>query len=55
LAGGKGFRGRLENINVDKLNNAIGHLDIEKQSTFHRRVVREVLALYGRRTRLSGN
>jgi len=48
LKPGRGFHGRLENINVDKQNNAIGHLDIEKQPAFHRRVVREVLALYRR-------
>ena len=50
LTAGKGFHGRLENINVDRLNNAIGHLDIEKQPAFHRRVISEVLALYGRRS-----
>jgi pimeloyl-ACP methyl ester carboxylesterase len=50
LSPGKGFHGRLENINVDKLNGAIGHLDIEKQASFHKRVIREVLALYGRRS-----
>ncbi len=50
LASGRGFHGRLENINVDKLNSAIGHLDIEKQAAFHRQVIREVLALYGRRS-----
>jgi pimeloyl-ACP methyl ester carboxylesterase len=50
LSPAKGFKGTLENINVDKLNSAIGHLDIEKQAAFHRRVIREVLALYGRRS-----
>lgn len=50
LSPAKGFKGKLENINVDKLNSAIGHLDIEKQAAFHRRVIREVLALYGRRS-----
>jgi hypothetical protein len=50
LSPAKGFKGKLENINVDKLNGAIGHLDIEKQSAFHRRVIGEVLALYGRRS-----
>ncbi len=56
LAPGKGFHGKLENINVDKQSNAIGHLDIEKQPAFHRRVVREVLALYRRYgVRLSSN
>ena len=56
LSGGKGFHGRLENINVDKLNSAIGHLDIEKQPAFHRRVIREVLSLYRRYgVRLSSN
>lgn len=55
LAGGKGFRGRLENINIDSLKGNIDHLNIEKQPAFHRRVIREVLALYGRATRLSSN
>jgi hypothetical protein len=50
LAGGRGFHGRLENINIDKLHEAIDHLNIEKQPSFHRRVIGEVLALYGRRS-----
>ncbi len=50
LAGGKGFHGKLENINIDKLNEAIGHLNIEKQPVFHKRVIAEVLRLYGRRS-----
>ncbi len=49
LTPGRGFHGRLENINIDKLKEAIGHLNIEKQATFHKRVIREVLRLYGRR------
>ncbi len=55
LSGGKGFHGKLENINVDQQSNAIGHLDIEKQAAFHKRVIAEVLALYGRRAQLSSN
>lgn len=51
----KGFHGRIDNVNVDKLHEAIGHLDIEKQESLHKRVIREVLALYGRRVRLSSN
>jgi hypothetical protein len=50
LAGGKGFHGKLENINIDKLKEAIGHLNIEKQPAFHKRVLAEVLSLYGRRS-----
>ncbi len=49
LSGGRGFHGRLENINIDRLREAIDHLNIEKQAAFHRRVIREVLRLYGRR------
>lgn len=55
LAAGKGFRGRLENINIDSMKSAIDHLNIEKQSAFHKRVIREVLALYGRAAQLSSN
>lgn len=55
LAPGRGFHGRLENINIDKFGKAIDHLNIEKQAAFHRRVVQEVLALYGRGTRVSSN
>ena len=55
LRPGRGFHGRLENINIDKLHKAIDHFNIEKQEAFHRRVIREVLALYGRRTRLTSN
>lgn len=50
LSPAKGFKGRLENINIDTLKKDIGHLNIEKQRAFHQRVVREVLALYGRRS-----
>ena len=50
LKGGKGFHGRLENINIDELEKPIGHLNIEKQPAFHRRVIAEVLRLYGRRS-----
>lgn len=53
LAPGRGFHGRLENINIDKLDRPIDHLNIEKQRAFHRRVVQEVLALYGRGARVS--
>ncbi len=49
LSPGKGFHGKLENINIDKLKEAIGHLNIEKQPAFHQRVIREVLRLYGRK------
>ncbi len=49
LKPGKGFHGRLENINIDTLHKAIDHFNIEKQAAFHRRVIREVLALYGHR------
>ncbi len=47
LSPGKGFRGRLENIDVDKLDKDISHLTIEKQPSFHKRVVREVVGIYG--------
>ncbi len=50
LSPAKGFKGRLENINIDTLKKDIGHLNIEKQPVFHRRVISEVLALYGRRS-----
>lgn len=50
LSPGPGFKGKLENINIDKLHEAIDHLNIEKQPSFHQRVIREVLALYGRRS-----
>ncbi len=56
LSGGKDFHGKLENINIDTLHEAIGHLNIEKQPAFHKRVVKEVLGLYRRYgTRLSSN
>ena len=48
LSPGKGFKGRLENINIDTLHKSIDHLNIEKQRAFHKRVIGEVLALYGR-------
>jgi hypothetical protein len=50
LPPGPGFKGKLENINIDTLKQDIGHLNIEKQSAFHKRVINEVLALYGRRS-----
>ena len=53
LSPAKGFHGRLENINVDKLHKGIDHFDIEKDPSFHARVVREVLAVYGVRSRVS--
>jgi hypothetical protein len=45
LEGASGFRGRLENINVDALDKGIGHFDIEKVEDFHRRVIGEVLGV----------
>ena len=53
LVPGRGFRGRLENVNVDALNKGIDHFDIEKNPAFHRRVINEVLRLYGRNARVS--
>ncbi len=50
LAGGKGFHGKLENIDVDAHQGAVGHLNIEKQESLHKRVIAEVLRLYGRRS-----
>jgi hypothetical protein len=47
LSPAKGFKGRLENINIDKLGKDIGHLNIEKQPAFHKRVIAEILRLYG--------
>lgn len=47
LSPAKGFKGRLENINIDKLGKDIGHLNIEKQPAFHKRVISEILRLYG--------
>ena len=55
LAPARGFHGTFENINIDKLGKDIGHLNIEKQPAFHSRVIREVLALYGRGARVSSN
>ncbi|CAN5321268.1 hypothetical protein BH10PSE9_BH10PSE9_16550 [soil metagenome] len=45
LEGASGFRGRLENINVDTLDKGIGHFDIEKFEDFHKRVIGEVLGV----------
>ena len=49
LSAGKGFHGQLENINVDKLNKGIGHLNIEKQASLPqaRRARGGALPLYG--------
>ena len=48
-----GFHGRIDNVNIDKLHEDIGHLNIEKQESLHKRVIRAVLALYGRGARVS--
>ncbi len=55
LSPGRGFHGHLENIDVDKLHEGIDHFDIEKDPSFHRRVVREVLAVYGHSTAQAKN
>jgi pimeloyl-ACP methyl ester carboxylesterase len=54
LSPARGFRGRLENINVDRLHKGIDHFDIEKDPSFHRRVIAEVLAVYGVGSRVGG-
>ena len=48
LAGGPGFRGRLENIDVSKVDDTIGHLNIEKSPRLHTRAIAEVLRVLGR-------
>ena len=48
LSGGPGFRGRLENIDVSKVDNTIGHLNIEKSPRLHTRAIAEVLRVLGR-------
>lgn len=47
LSPAPGFKGRFENINVDLMHKDIGHLTIEKQPAFHKRVISEVLGVYG--------
>lgn len=48
LAGGPGFRGRLENIDVSKTDPTIDHLNIEKSPRLHARAISEVLRVLGR-------
>jgi hypothetical protein len=48
LSGGPGFRGRLENIDVSKVDDTIGHLNIEKSPRLHSRAISEVLRVLGR-------
>jgi hypothetical protein len=48
LSGGPGFRGRLENIDVSKVDDTIGHLNIEKSPRLHTRAISEVLRVLGR-------
>jgi pimeloyl-ACP methyl ester carboxylesterase len=46
---GRGFRGKLENIDVAKLNLGIDHFTIEKTEQFHKQVIPEVVRLLQRR------
>jgi hypothetical protein len=48
LSGGPGFRGRLENIDVSKVDDTIGHMNIEKSPRLHTRAISEVLRVLGR-------
>jgi hypothetical protein len=48
IKGAKGFRGRLENIDVSKIDSTITHLNIEKSPRLHSRAVAEVLRVLGR-------
>jgi hypothetical protein len=48
LSGGPGFRGQLENIDVSKVDNTIGHLNIEKSPRLHTWAISEVLRVLGR-------
>jgi hypothetical protein len=47
LSPGPGFRGQLENIDVDELGRPIFHFNIEKQPAFHQRVIGEIVGVYG--------
>ena len=48
LSGAAGFRGRLENIDVSRVDDTIGHLNIEKSPRLHKRAISEVLRVLGR-------
>ena len=48
LAPAHGFHGRLENIDVVKIDSSIGHLNIEKSQRLHARAIAEVLKVLGR-------
>jgi thioesterase domain-containing protein len=48
LKPGEGFKGKLENIDVVKLDPEIGHLNIEKSQRLHTRAIAEVLKLLRR-------
>jgi hypothetical protein len=43
-----GFKGRLENIDVSKVDTTIGHLNIEKNPKLHAQAVSAVLRTLGR-------
>ena len=45
---GRGFRGRLDNIDVSKSDPTIGHFNIEKNYQLHARAISAVLATLGR-------
>jgi hypothetical protein len=55
LSPGPGFRGQLENIDVDDLGWPIFHFNIEKQPAFHKRVIAEIVGLYGAPARRAGS
>jgi hypothetical protein len=48
LKPGPGFRGRIENVNVQKLLPGIDHLNIEKTDKLHRIAIAAVLRTLGR-------
>ncbi len=49
-----GFKGKIENIDINTQKGAVGHLNIEKQKAYHQRVIEEVLALYGHKVKKAG-
>jgi hypothetical protein len=48
LTAAPGFHGRLDNIDVVKIDPTIGHLTIEKSPMLHKRAIADVLKVLGR-------
>jgi hypothetical protein len=48
LSAAPGFHGKLENIDVVKIDPTIGHLNIEKSQILHKRAIAAVLRVLGR-------